>query len=92
MASQYAVTPIHRGDNRIIAKTNEIVSEISKFATVEVDASAPLGVVYRRQDALGTGAVLTVDYITLENDTFCIRDRDTKIQRRVTVEELRDGA
>jgi glycyl-tRNA synthetase (class II) len=88
MVCKYAVVPIHRSNKEIIAKAQAIAYEISKFASVEVDSSAPIGVVYVRHDVLGTGAVLTVDFTTLDNDTFCIRDRDTKKQRRVTVEEL----
>lgn len=48
-----------------------------------------IGKRYRRNDALGTPYCITVDHESLENDTVTLRDRDTMVQERVKVSELR---
>ncbi|WP_436936358.1 glycine--tRNA ligase [Halovenus marina] len=65
---------------------------------VEYDDSGAIGRRYRRQDEVGTPFCVTVDYDTMEDDTVTIRDRDSRSQARVaiddlaaTVADLRDG-
>jgi glycyl-tRNA synthetase len=43
---------------------------------------------YRRQDAIGTPYCVMVDHQTLEDNTVTIRDRDTMLQERVSIDEL----
>ena len=48
-----------------------------------------IGKRYRRQDAIGTPYSITVDHQTLEDNTVTLRDRDTMLQERISVEDLR---
>ncbi|MBB4806715.1 glycyl-tRNA synthetase [Chryseobacterium defluvii] len=48
-----------------------------------------IGKRYRRQDAIGTPYCITIDHDSLQDNTVTLRDRDTMVQERVPVAELR---
>ncbi len=48
-----------------------------------------IGKRYRRQDAIGTPFCVTVDHQTLEDQTVTIRFRDTMLQERIPVKEIK---
>ena len=48
-----------------------------------------IGKRYRRMDALGTPFCITVDYQTKEDNTVTIRHRDTMLQERIAISDLR---
>ncbi|WP_292010899.1 glycine--tRNA ligase [Chryseobacterium sp.] len=48
-----------------------------------------IGKRYRRQDAIGTPYCITIDHDSLQDNTVTLRDRDTMVQERVPVSELR---
>ena len=54
----------------------------------EFDTSGKIGKRYRRQDSIGTPYCVTVDFVTLEDNTVTVRDRDTMEQVRVKIEDL----
>lgn len=56
---------------------------------VDYDESGSIGKRYRRQDEIGTPLCITVDFDTEEQGTVTVRDRDTMLQERVKVEELK---
>jgi glycyl-tRNA synthetase len=45
---------------------------------------------YRRMDAIGTPFCVTVDHQTKEDNTVTIRYRDTMLQERIAIEQLKD--
>lgn len=49
-----------------------------------------IGKRYRRMDAIGTPFCVTVDQQTKEDNTVTIRHRDTMLQERVRIEEVRE--
>jgi len=49
-----------------------------------------IGKRYRRQDALGTPFCVTIDHQTLEDQTITIRYRDTMVQERIAITQLRE--
>ncbi len=55
---------------------------------VVLDDSGSIGRRYARLDEIGTPFAITVDRDSLTNQTYTLRERDSKAQRRVTVEEL----
>jgi len=67
----------------------EIQSEYSAF----FDIGGSIGKRYRRQDEAGTPFGITVDHLTLDDNTVTLRDRDTMEQIRIpadqTLSELR---
>ena len=49
-----------------------------------------IGKRYRRMDALGTPFCITIDHQTKEDNTVTIRDRDTMVQERISISDVRD--
>lgn len=52
------------------------------------DSSASIGKRYARNDELGTPFGLTVDFQSVEDSTFTLRDRDTTKQVRASEDEI----
>jgi glycyl-tRNA synthetase len=48
-----------------------------------------IGKRYRRQDALGTPFCITVDHESLENQTVTIRYRDSMLQERIPIANIK---
>jgi glycyl-tRNA synthetase len=66
----------------------EMEEYLSKVFTVTYDESGKIGKRYRRQDAIGTPYVLTVDDNSVKENKFTLRDRDTMEQVSLSKEEL----
>jgi glycyl-tRNA synthetase len=56
----------------------------------QYDEKDSIGKRYRRHDAIGTPFCVTVDHQTVEDDTVTIRNRDTMLQERVPIAQLRE--
>jgi len=80
-----AVLPLIKKYHR--EKAQEMLEYLGKFFTVTYDESGKIGKRYRRQDAIGTPFVLTIDDEGL-NNTFTLRDRDSMEQVSLTKEQL----
>lgn len=52
------------------------------------DSSASIGKRYSRNDELGTPLGITVDFESVQNQTFTLRDRDSTRQVRASEEEI----
>ncbi len=52
------------------------------------DESGSIGRRYARADEIGIPECITIDYQTMEDNTVTIRDRDTKEQRRIHIDEI----
>ncbi|WP_396157985.1 glycine--tRNA ligase [Flavobacterium sp.] len=84
-----AVLPLVKKDGLPeIAK--EIMEELKWDFNVAYDEKDAVGRRYRRQDALGTPFCVTVDHKTLEDKTVTIRYRDTMVQERVAIADLKN--
>ena len=66
-----------------------IHEELSKYFTVDYDASGSIGKRYRREDEIGTPFCICVDFDTAEDGCVTIRDRDTMEQVRIPVEQVK---
>ncbi len=83
-----AVLPLVKKDGLPeIAK--EIMEELKWDFNVAYDEKDAVGRRYRRQDALGTPFCITVDHQTVEDKTVTIRHRDTMLQERVAIADLK---
>ncbi|MBR2372692.1 MAG: glycine--tRNA ligase, partial [Lentisphaeria bacterium] len=49
-----------------------------------------IGKRYRRQDEIGTPYCITFDFDSLNDNAVTVRDRDTMLQERVNITQLRD--
>lgn len=69
-------------------KAREILETLSKEISATFDEAGSIGKRYRRQDAIGTPYVVTIDDQTKEDNTFTVRFRNTMKQERLSKEEL----
>ena len=82
-----AVMPLTKKDG-LPEKAREIIDGLKSEFMCQYDEKDAIGRRYRRQDAIGTPFVVTVDHQTLEDQTVTIRDRDTMKQDRVHITQL----
>lgn len=71
-------------------KAREIFNELKFDHQCFYDEKDSIGKRYRRQDALGTPFCITVDHDTLTDNMVTIRDRDTMLQERISIEKLKE--
>ena len=69
-------------------KAREIIDKLKFDFLCQYDEKDAIGKRYRRQDAIGTPYSVTVDHQSLEDNTVTIRDRDTMLQERVSIDDL----
>ncbi len=84
-----AVLPLVRKDGLPEIARN-IVEELKWDFNIAYDDKDAVGRRYRRQDALGTPFCITVDHQTIEDNTVTIRHRDTMVQDRVAIQDLKN--
>jgi glycyl-tRNA synthetase len=84
---QAAVFPLMNKDG-LQEKAKEVVSTLREVLDVFYDESGAIGRRYARADEVGVPACITVDYDTLKDGTVTVRDRDTRAQERVPIEDL----
>jgi glycyl-tRNA synthetase len=71
-------------------KAKEIHKQLSKYFDVVYDETQNIGKRYRRQDAIGTYLCVTVDHDTESLGSVTIRNRDTMVQERIQISDLRN--
>ena len=83
-----AVMPLMKKDG-LAEKAREIINELKFDFNCQYDEKDSIGKRYRRQDAIGTPFCVTVDHQTMDDQTVTIRYRDTMLQNRVAISELK---
>jgi glycyl-tRNA synthetase len=83
-----AVMPLVKKDG-LPEKAREIIDDLKFDFNCMYDEKDSIGKRYRRMDAIGTPFCVTVDHQTMEDRTVTIRYRDTMVQDRVEVSNLR---
>jgi glycyl-tRNA synthetase len=83
-----SVLPLVRKDT-LPEISRRIVDELKFDFNCQYDEKDSIGKRYRRQDAIGTPYCITIDYQTVDDETVTIRYRDTMLQDRVPVSQLR---
>ncbi|MBT3293463.1 glycine--tRNA ligase [Candidatus Peregrinibacteria bacterium] len=93
-----AVLPLSKKEP-LLEKANEVRDLLMNETNlvIDFDVTGSIGKRYRRQDEIGTPLAITVDFGTIgddkeqgEEDTVTIRDRDTLVQERIHISELRE--
>ena len=87
-----AVIPLKRNDSNIVEKAVELKNKLQRAISGKVllENTGNIGKNYRKHDEIGTPACITVDFQSLDDNTFTVRDRDSMQQERVSLEEIRD--
>jgi len=83
-----AVLPLVKKDG-LPEKARQIMDELKYDHLCIYEEKDSIGKRYRRQDAIGTPFAITVDHQTLQDDTVTIRYRDTMLQERIAVDNVR---
>jgi glycyl-tRNA synthetase len=85
-----AVFPLLKNKLELVAKAREVYDALRKDFSVAWDDRGNVGKRYYAQDEIGTPFCITVDFDTIEKDgCVTVRDRDTKDQPRIKIEELK---
>jgi len=84
---QVAVLPLSKKPE-LSAESRRVFDLLKVDRMVEYDETQSIGRRYRRQDEIGTPACVTVDFDTLEDRAVTVRDRDTMVQERVSIDRL----
>ena len=82
-----AILPLIKKDG-LPELAKKIFKKLKWDYEVIYDEKDAVGRRYRRQDALGTPFCITVDHQSIEDGTVTIRDRDSMIQERLTIDEV----
>ncbi|MFB0518189.1 MAG: glycine--tRNA ligase [Acidobacteriota bacterium] len=70
--------------------TIKLERELKKEFRTFYDEKGAIGRLYRRQDEIGTPFCITFDFQSLEDNAVTVRDRDTMLQDRVSIDKLKD--
>ena len=70
------------------ALAEPLFTALARKFRVQYDASGSIGKRYRRQDEIGTPYCLTIDFASLEDKKVTVRDRDTMLQERVSLDQV----
>ncbi|MFV0502238.1 MAG: glycine--tRNA ligase [Bacteroidales bacterium] len=89
MLSPYkaAVLPLVKKDS-MPEKAREIFNQLKSEFMIQYDEKDAIGKRYRRQDAIGTPYCITIDSQSLEDNTVTIRERDSMLQERISIDEI----
>ena len=85
---QIAVFPLVNKDG-MPELAHKIYKNLQKYFKVQYDTAGAIGRRYRRQDEIGTPHCITIDGISLVDNTVTIRDRDTMIQERINIDKIK---
>ncbi len=83
-----AVFPLLKNKPDLVEKARKVFDKVRHNWPSFWDQTGAIGRRYRRQDEIGTPFCITVDFTTLTDDTVTLRDRDTMIQERLSIEEV----
>ncbi|WP_155374862.1 glycine--tRNA ligase [Catellatospora vulcania] len=82
-----AVLPLSRNE-QLSPKARDLAAQLRKRWVVDFDDAQAIGRRYRRQDEIGTPYCVTVDFDTLEDNAVTVRDRDSMVQERVSLDQV----
>lgn len=82
-----AVLPLSKKPE-LVEPCEKLAADLRKKWMLELDVTQSIGKRYRRQDEIGTPYCVTFDFDSLEDQAVTVRDRDTMIQDRVSIDGL----
>jgi glycyl-tRNA synthetase len=88
--TKVAVFPLLKNRPEIVGLAKKIAGELKKDLVTVYDDTGAIGKLYRRQDEVGTLYCVTVDLNTLEDRQVTVRDRDTMLQERISIDRLKE--
>ena len=70
--------------------SDEIVADLRQEFNISYDKTGSIGRRYARNDEIGTPFCITVDDTSLTAKDVTLRDRNSRVQKRVKIKDLRD--
>jgi glycyl-tRNA synthetase len=83
-----AVLPLSRNEDLSPVARN-LAKDLRESWNIDFDDSGAIGRRYRRQDEIGTPFCITVDFESLEDQAVTVRERDSMLQSRVSLDQLK---
>ncbi len=85
---KYAVLPLQK-DEQLVKMARELYGKLSEHgASCYYSDTGSIGKRYARADEIGVPYCLTIDFQTLDDGTFTVRNRDTTKQERKSIDDL----
>ena len=84
-----AIFPLLKKNEGCVALAKAIKVDLKKEWNCVYDDTGAIGKLYRRQDEVGTPFCVTVDVQSLEDRQVTVRERDSMVQTRVSVDGLK---
>ena len=81
------IFPLVKKD-KLPEKAQQVYRILKKNISCFYDEDGSIGRRYRRVDEIGVPYAITIDYISLKDNTITIRERDSMKQKRVNISEL----
>ncbi len=81
-----AVLPLSK---KLGDKAMEIYNDLAADFMVDYDEAGSIGKRYRREDEIGTPICITYDFDSETDGCVTVRDRDTMVQERIKISELK---
>ena len=88
--TKVAVLPLLKNRPEIVELAKKIAQDLKKSFFTVYDDTAAIGKLYRRQDEIGTPFCVTVDVESLSDKKVTVRDRDTMLQERIGIDNLKN--
>jgi len=85
-----AIFPLLKNRPELVGLAKKIYQDLNKSFYVVYDDTAAIGKLYRRQDEVGTPYCVTVDVESLNDNKVTVRDRDTMLQERIGIDNLKN--
>ncbi len=82
-----AVLPLSRNAD-LSPVARDLSKELRQRWNVDFDDAGAIGRRYRRQDEIGTPFCVTVDFDTLTDHAVTIRERDSMVQERISLDKV----
>ncbi|MDR3680528.1 MAG: glycine--tRNA ligase [Flavipsychrobacter sp.] len=83
-----AIFPLTKKDG-LPEMAKQLIEECKPYFKCFYEEKDAIGKRYRRQDAIGTPFCVTIDHQTKEDNTVTIRHRDSMLQERMPLSEIR---
>jgi glycyl-tRNA synthetase len=87
--NKLAILPLLKKDG-LPEIARELLDECKPVFRCFYEEKDAIGKRYRRQDAIGTPFCVTIDHQTKEDNTVTIRHRDSMIQERIAISEVKN--
>ena len=87
--NKLAILPLTKKDG-LPELARELMDECKPYFKCFFEEKDAIGKRYRRQDAIGTPFCVTVDHQSLEDKTVTIRYRDSMLQERISMDQVKE--